>query len=632
MLFQVQTDSKNPKVMLALTEALHHLGHGLSESGSLLTLSEIDIGFRVYVQNGKCGIEYSTLSSLMRAVGILCGHLEDENFDIFQKPQKELLSVMLDCSRNAMMNRERRFEFCRILAIMGYNAIMLYTEDTYLIEGEKYFGYQRACITPDELRELDDYCDTIGLELIPCIQTLAHLNTFFYWPNSQKYRDCQDILKVGDENVYELIDSMMAAMSNCVRSRQIHIGMDEAAMLGRGKYLSQNGYVKSSELMRSHLARVREICAKYNYRPMMWSDMFFTLNQKTSWYYDKNIRITEEIATIVPPELTLIYWDYYGIDESKYEHMFKQHCNFHNEIAFAGGASCWYGLIPLNRYSVNSARVALKVAEKYPMKFLIVTMWGDDGGMCSPFSAMPTLQLYAEYYWGSDISDAALSCRLHECADADYEALMSMEDAQNVPGRKGFGETAFAPTRYMFYQDPLIGLFDKHVPTGSNAHFAERAVFYSRYTEGKWGYLFRPIQKLCRVLARKAELGCLLKSAYDAGDKVVLKKLADEIPLIVADIEDFHDSFRQQWMRDNCRIGFEVQDIRIGALVFRLKQVQKVLLSYADGEIDHIEELETERLYYVNPPEEQNGEATCAKINSWAKMLTANLFSQSLHF
>jgi len=101
-----------------------------------------------------------------------------------------------------------------------------------------YFGYQRAVISQEELRELDNYCDALRLELIPCIQILAHLNTFFYRPDSQKYRDCEDILLVNDEEVYKLIDSMLASMSSCVRSRRINIGMDEAAMLGRGNYLA----------------------------------------------------------------------------------------------------------------------------------------------------------------------------------------------------------------------------------------------------------------------------------------------------------------------------------------------------------------------------------------------------------
>lgn len=631
MLFQLKNNSIDERAIFAIAEAMKQLGHEISqESKNIISIKKREKGLLVRANNNMYEIEYSTLSSLMRAVGILCGHLQDSAFETEQIPQKELLSVMLDCSRNAMMNRERRFEFCRILAIMGYNAIMLYTEDTYQIKDYPYFGYQRAIISQEELRELDDYCDAIGLELIPCIQTLAHLNTFFYWPDSQKYRDCEDILLVNNEEVYKLIDAMLSSMSSSVRSRRINIGMDEAAMLGRGSYLSQNGYEKSADLMQQHLQRVKKLCAKYDYRPMMWSDMFFKLDPRYTWYYDERVHITEEIASIVPSDLTLVYWDYYGTDPGKYKHMFDEHCKFHNEIAFAGGASCWYGLIPLNHYSINSARVALSVAKDYPVKFLIVTMWGDDGAMCSPFSAMPTLQLYGEYFWGCDISDDALTCRLKECADADYSALMSMEDAQKIPTRQRFGRDALAPTRYMFYQDPLTGMFDKHVPIGSNAHFAERAEFYKQYTEGKWGYLFRPIQHLCKVLSRKSELGCLLKSAYDSKDKNALKRLADEIPYIITDVEMFYDTFREQWMHDNCRIGFEVQDIRIGALIFRLKQVREIVLSYVNGNIDRIEELEIERLKYREPKREND--IICYRVNSWAKMLTANLFSQSVYF
>jgi len=51
--------------------------------------------------------------------------------------------------------------------------------------------------------------------------------------------------------------------------------------------------------MQQHLKRVRELCVKYDYRPMMWSDMFFKLDPKLTRYYDERIHITEEIASIV---------------------------------------------------------------------------------------------------------------------------------------------------------------------------------------------------------------------------------------------------------------------------------------------------------------------------------------------
>lgn len=632
MNFFIDQQKADARAVFAAGEAFRQTGHALSNGGAELRLEKMSEGLSVSVRNGAYKIGYSSLSSLMRAVGILCGHLNDDSFQTEQKPQRETLCAMLDCSRNAVLNRERRKEFCRLLAVMGYNAVMLYTEDTYRIEGQPYFGHQRATLTTEDFQELDDYCDSIGMELIPCIQTLAHLNTFFGWPAAGKYCDCKDILLVDDEKVYALIDSMIATMRKNVRSRRIHIGMDEAGMLGRGSYLSKNGYHPPKELMKRHLARVMEICRKYDFKPMIWSDMFFLMGPNTTHYYDKNTHITEDIAGIVPPDLSLVYWDYDGVDLAKYEHMFAEHCKFHNEIVWAGGAQTWSGLVPLNRYSVNSERAALSVAKKYPVRFVIVTMWGDDGGMCSPFSAIPTLQLFAESQWGCATDDDALRARMRECADADYDAFMDMEEINNIPGRQKFGYTAELPTRYMFYQDILLGMFDKHVSKGSNAHFAECAERFERYCHGKWEYIFRPMQALCRVLSQKAELGLFLKEAYDRGDREELKRLADGIPQIVCEIERLHEVFREQWMRDNCRIGFEVQDIRFGALTFRLKQAQRVLLDYAEGKIDRIEELEADRLYYRPPHEGDEEKLICVPLRYWAKMLTANLFTKSLYY
>lgn len=62
---------------------------------------------------------------------------------------------MPDCSRNAVLNVEGAKLLIRHLAVMGFNALMLYTEDTYEIEGYPYFGYMRGRFTKAELKELD---------------------------------------------------------------------------------------------------------------------------------------------------------------------------------------------------------------------------------------------------------------------------------------------------------------------------------------------------------------------------------------------------------------------------------------------------------------------------------------------
>ena len=85
------------------------------------------------------------------------------------------LGTMIDCSRNAVMNVSSLKNWIDILADLGYTTLLLYTEDTYEVENQEYFGYLRGRYTREELKEIDDYAFLYWIEVIPCIQMLAHL-------------------------------------------------------------------------------------------------------------------------------------------------------------------------------------------------------------------------------------------------------------------------------------------------------------------------------------------------------------------------------------------------------------------------------------------------------------------------
>ncbi|MBR5529816.1 MAG: beta-N-acetylhexosaminidase, partial [Oscillospiraceae bacterium] len=137
---------------------------------------------------------------------------------------KKTLGIMLDCSRNAVMKPEQVMEFANLAAGMGYNMLMLYTEDTYELEGDPYFGYMRGRYTREELRAIDTHCQNIGMELIPCIQVLAHMNQLKYMDDYSLMYDCNDILMVGEERVYQLINKMFDTLEACFTTRRAHIG------------------------------------------------------------------------------------------------------------------------------------------------------------------------------------------------------------------------------------------------------------------------------------------------------------------------------------------------------------------------------------------------------------------------
>ena len=82
--------------------------------------------------------------------------------------------TMIDCSRNAVMSVPSVKRWIDLTSDLGYNTLMLYTEDTYEVDGHPYFGYMRGRYSQEELKEIDAYALSKGMELIPCIQTLGH--------------------------------------------------------------------------------------------------------------------------------------------------------------------------------------------------------------------------------------------------------------------------------------------------------------------------------------------------------------------------------------------------------------------------------------------------------------------------
>ena len=109
------------------------------------------------------------------------------------------LGIMLDCSRNAVMKVEKVKELVDIMNRLGYNCLMLYTEDTWEVDNEPLFGYLRGKYTKSELKEIDRYALDRGIEVIPCIQTLAHLDRIFQYPEYKEINDIDNVLLVDDE-------------------------------------------------------------------------------------------------------------------------------------------------------------------------------------------------------------------------------------------------------------------------------------------------------------------------------------------------------------------------------------------------------------------------------------------------
>lgn len=90
-----------------------------------------------------------------------------------------------------------------------------------------------------------------GIELVPCIQTLAHLHNALKWQGMENIKDTADILEVGKEETYVFIEKLLRHVKESFSTRRVHFGMDEAVSLGLVNYLKNKGYEKSSVLIKN---------------------------------------------------------------------------------------------------------------------------------------------------------------------------------------------------------------------------------------------------------------------------------------------------------------------------------------------------------------------------------------------
>jgi hypothetical protein len=537
-----------------------------------------------------------------------------KNFDSF--------GVMIDCSRDAVPNVSGLKRFLKAVSQMGYNVAMLYTEDTYEVENEPYFGYKRGRYSMDELREIDDYAASVGIELVPFIQTLAHLNQLTRWrAYRHKIFDIDDILLIDEPRTYELLENIFSTLSKTFRSKRVHIGMDEAHHVGLGKYLDMHGFTDRYALLMKHLNHVCEIAEKYGFTStMMANDLFFNLSPGT-FCSDEVRDFPPEITKNVPKNCEMVYWDYFGTHDARYDAMMISTKKLSDKMWFSGGAWTWNTFTPHNRYSMKRNEIAIEACKRNGVRQAFFTLWGDDGGECAYESVLPALMHAAATARG--LSEDEMKREFLEITGEQFDDMKDLDLpnyilGENIPVESPyFQHSACNYCKTHLYDDPFLGTMSAGLPDADDSlliRYADR--LHKSASESKnYGCLYETAACLCDVLSKKLLLAKKTRSLYEKGDKQGLLSLAQgEYTECIRLVDVFHKAFRRQWYAINKTYGFEIHDARLGGLTYRLESCKERLIDYANGEIAEIEELREPLLPYKD-----------TYVTSWREMISANL-------
>ncbi len=562
------------------------------DSNVIFTAFEEDNCYEVFDKREILQIDYSSLVAAGRAISTVLSDL------IKEEPVAagcfKTSGIMLDCSRNAVMKVEKFKEWLRQLCLMGHNMAMLYTEDTFELPNEPYFGYLRGAYSADELKEIDAYAANLGIEMIPCFQTVGHLAQVLKWPAYKDISDDGYCVMVDEPDTYVLIEKMIKFWSEVFKSDRIHIGMDECWSLGLGARLKKYGYERDFDLFNRHLRKVIDICKKYDKKPMIWSDMFFRMGASTNdGEYDPNFVIPDEVVKAIPQDCEFVYWEYEKTKAKTYETWINQHKKLGHTPMLAAASwalDLWYN----KNITEPSVFAGIEGSINTGVTEALYCVWGDDGAMCNIDSVVAGFAYAAEKtYIDEDVvvDTDKIAKRFKVITGMDYDAIRKaaeLADPTDVSGSDYIKSSA------VMNDDPIYGIYLQNIRAKQHDILSIISKKYAGIANSLKKYSDESIKHAyaqANFMSLKTQLIEDLSVAYYAKDKEKLSVVQKDIITVIEALKVLSSSYRKNWMNHNKPFGFETLQIRFAGQVERFYELERLLVDYIENHIK-IEQLE----------------------------------------
>jgi hypothetical protein len=489
-------------------------------------------------------------------------------------------STMIDLSRNQVFQVSYFKEVILKHALLGYDEIWLYMEDTYEIKEVPKFGYMRGRYTEKELNELVLFAEKLGVTLIPCIQTLGHLKSFLRWFSHKKYKDTVDVLKVGSNDVYDLIDLMVKTMRRIFKTEKIHVGMDETFGLGFGNFYKENGFVPQKEIFMNHLIKVNEICLNHGYKDVyIWSDMFFRMGSKTESYYDLNIILDKEYMDRVPKNVGLVYWDYYNSNPELVTAMVQKHLDTNRKVIFASGTWMWTKLTYDKKKTDSTALVHIDVSLKLGIEEICFTQWQDDGAYCEYDSIYLGLYDVQNHIHQNQLNQSIYT----KVTKHDYDKRVLVADFNNL---------GIIPIN-LLWDDLILGIYMNDC-FGYDYKLIDPVIeafdnYLNKLDENQIeGYVYQ----LAQLLRLKLKIRRDLLDYYQ--NKQPLKPLETLLTEFKEKNDSLINTLRINWLSQNKIYGLEVLESRLEVFRSRVTDLLILIKLYDKKEIKALDFLEFE--------------------------------------
>ena len=489
---ELAIESREPSADAGRGIELHHAGGG--GCGYTLHVEREGIAAR---GTSSQGLRYATetLLQLVRHNGsLLACHIEDE-------PDFARRGLLVDVSRGKVPSAATLRDMVDFCVALKFDALLLYVEHTFQFHRHPDIGAGASPLGAAEVRELDAYAADRHVELVPCLQSLGHMERILSLPGYAHLAESEArwSLSPALEESYALLRDLYDEFLPAFRSPLFHANCDEPWDLGRGHSADREREGGPGTAFVEHVHRVQAMAAERGRRTMIWADFAHAHPE----------RLAE-----LDRELILCDWGYEADED----------CGRADRLRALGfsvwvcpGTSSWNALYPrLSNAFANIAAWA-RAGRQAGAEGFLVTDWGDFGHYNLWGNSQLAVAWAAQQAWSGDESpsrfDRAASALLYGTRHGGPARLQRELGAIH---EVGFTIANGSPLAFLYFDDLERGDFVRGADAKVVARTGHRlAKLRQRLVESLDDY--RGDLQSYRELFFAVEASCLAATKADFG-------------------------------------------------------------------------------------------------------------------
>ena len=347
----------------------------------------------VLTGGGEAGLLYAvqTMRQLIRQFGARIPAVEIED-----KPAIANRGFYQDVSRGripTLAELKRLADRCSFYKI---NQLQLYVEHSYLFEGFGETWREDTPLTAEEIMELDAYCASLHIDLVPSLSSFGHLYGVLRTKQYGHLSEISDERKgyymtdrmahhtvdVSNDKSFEMVSGRIRDYMKLFRSSLFNVCADETYDLGKGKSRKLADERGVTGLYLDFLNRLCEVVIEEGKTPMFWGDII--------------LKNPENIAGL-PKEAICLNWEYDPEVKEDNTRAFVEAGAKH--LYVCPGVQSWHWMINKHHDAYRNISGMCRLAHQYRVEGVLNTCWGDLGHMAHPEFATIGLIYGAAFSW-----------------------------------------------------------------------------------------------------------------------------------------------------------------------------------------------------------------------------------------